>query len=230
MRAKGRVKPSAARTDPRGPGRRTDRAPSRLSVVARRRKLPYLVIGVLLVLGCTTGSVLLSSRLGQRETVLALARPVSVGQELKGSDLREVRVAHGSGLGVLPAASRATVEGRPLAYSLPGDTLLTESVLGPARVPATGQARVAVGLKAGQVPAGVGLGNHVSAVVVPESDGTTMRASARSWPAVVADVRSAQDEQLTVVTLELAEDDARQLAAADEGTVRIVVVHGGGER
>ncbi|MFF4257945.1 hypothetical protein ACFY1L_42855 [Streptomyces sp. NPDC001663] len=43
-------------------------------------------------------------------------------------------------------------------------------------------------------------------------------------------MRSAQDEQLTVVTLELAEDDARQLAAADEGTVRIVVVHGGGER
>ncbi|GAA3838211.1 hypothetical protein GCM10022403_083390 [Streptomyces coacervatus] len=194
--------------------------------------MPYLVIGALLVLGCVTGAVLLTDRLGERENVLALARPVAVGQKLSGADLREVRVARDSGLDVLSAGSRTAVEGRSLAYSLPAGALLTESVLGRTRVPPAGQAVAAVGLKAGQLPAGIGPGSHVSAVAVPGNGEATnappVSAGNRSWSAVVDDVRPVRDEQLTVVTLLLAEDDAEQLAAAADGTIRIVVVHGGG--
>ncbi|GHE44019.1 hypothetical protein GCM10018785_12000 [Streptomyces longispororuber] len=65
--------------------------------------MPYLLLGVLLVLGCATGGVLLTLKLGDRVTVLVLKRPVSVGQELRVSDLREASIARNSGIDVVPA-------------------------------------------------------------------------------------------------------------------------------
>ncbi|WP_405657772.1 SAF domain-containing protein [Streptomyces sp. NBC_00079] len=189
---------------------------------------------MLLVLGCTAGGALLALHLGDRGGVLVLARPVSVGQELSARDLREVTMSKGSGVDAVPARSREVVEGRPVAYSLPAGALLTQSVLGSPSVPPAGQAVAAVGLKTGQFPAGLQRGSRVVVVVAPDSGGSAGASStgggAASWQATVADVQGFRDDQMTVVTLQLAETDAQRLAAAEEGTVRIVVVHGGGGR
>lgn len=206
-------------------------APRRVTGVPRRRRLPYLLLGVLLVLGCAAGGVVAATRLGHREPVLALARPVVVGQQLSMRDLREVSVSTDTGLAVIPAASKARVVGRPVAYSLPAGALLTKDLLGAAQVPPPGRAVAAVGLKAGQFPPGLQPGNEVSVVVTPSGDaasGAVPTAAASSWDAVVTGVRTDGTDQTTVVSLQMAQADARALAAEPVGQVGVVVVHGGG--
>jgi hypothetical protein len=196
----------------------------------RRRRVPYLLLGVLLVGGCATGGVVAARQLGRREAVLELARPVSVGQQLAAGDLREVSVSTDSGLAVIPAGAKGRAVGRPVAYSAPAGVLLTRDLLGTARIPPAGRGVAAVGLKEGQAPVGLQAGNHVAVVEAPSSDAGTGSPSgtAASWNAVVLGVTTDRTAQTTVVTLQLAEADARQVAAVSAGQLSVVVVHGGG--
>ncbi|MFE0099853.1 SAF domain-containing protein [Streptomyces sp. NPDC059009] len=195
-----------------------------------------MLVGTLLVLGCVTGGVLVAARLGDRESVLELARPVSAGQRLEARDLREVSLSTDSGLEAVSARSLDAVRGRVMAYSLPAGALLTERVLGSPKTPPRGQANAAVGLRAGQFPTGLQPGLRVNVVEVPDPDAAGGRSAGEdtgeraSWSATVVDVRPAQEDQLTVLTLLLGERDARQLAAVPDGAVRILAVHGGGGR
>ncbi|UIX34295.1 SAF domain-containing protein [Streptomyces sp. GQFP] len=186
-------------------------------------------MGVLLVLGCTAGGVVVAMRAGHQEPVLVLARAVAVGQALSEQDLREESLSADSGVAFVPARSRARVEGRPVAYSLPAGTPLTENVLGEARVPPAGRAVAAVGLKAGQFPPGVQPGNRVAVVVAPSGDSTAGSASPPTsvWGASVTDVRGDSADQTTVISLQMAQEDARRLAAAPAGQISVVVVPGG---
>ena len=195
----------------------------------RPRRLPYLLVGVLLVLGCTAGGVVVATRVGHQEPVLVLARAVTVGQVLSERDLREESMVVGSGLGFIPARARAKVVGQPVAYSLPVETLLTKNLLGKALMPPTGQAVAAVGLKAGQFPPGVQPGNRVTVVetTVGESANSTDSSSSQAWDASVTDVRNDSTDQTTVISLQMAQEDARQLAAAPTGQITVVLVHGG---
>jgi hypothetical protein len=95
----------------------------------------------------------------------------------------------------------------------------------------------AVGLKPGQFPPDLQSGNLVTVVVAPAADAGTSASSSgtassgpSSWEAVVLGVRTNSTDQTTVVSLQLAEADARQLAAAPAGQISVVVVHGGGGR
>ena len=62
-------------------------APARLAGAPRQRRVPYLLVGILLVLGCAAAGVVVALRLGHRVPVLELARPVSVGQALTAQDV-----------------------------------------------------------------------------------------------------------------------------------------------
>ena len=64
----------------------------------RRRQLPLVVIGVLLVLGCALAFTDASLHLGSREEVLVVTQPLAAGQVLTPSDLRAAQVSTGSGL------------------------------------------------------------------------------------------------------------------------------------
>lgn len=224
LEAEGGVSPAG-----RWLGRRDDQAPARVRGVARRRSLPYLLLGVLLILSCATGGVVVAIQLGHREAVLVLAHPVAVGQELSAQDVREVSISVDSSLAVIPARSRSQVQGRAVAYSLPAGALLTRDVLGDVQVPPPGQAVAAVGLKTGQYPPDLQAGNRVT-VVTAASDSSTGSTSSRSstWNATVTGVHSSADDQVTAVSLQMARDDARRLAAAPTGQISVVMVHGGG--
>ncbi|MEU6379282.1 SAF domain-containing protein [Streptomyces sp. NPDC046909] len=196
----------------------------------RPRRLPYLLVGLLLILGCTAGGVVVATTVGHQEPVLVLARSVTVGQVLSDEDLREASVSADSGLAFIPVQSRAEAEGQPVAYSLPAGTPLTEDLLGEAHIPPTGQAVAAVGLKAGQFPPGVQPGNHVVVVVAPSNGSSASTASPSSaWDASVTDVRNDSTDQITVISLQMTQGDARRLAAAPTGQISVVMVHGGGK-
>jgi hypothetical protein len=198
----------------------------------RRRRLPYLLLGVLLVSVCVGGFVLISLNSGDRHAVLALARGVSVGQALTAQDLRQVNVAVDPGVSVVSADQAASMVGRPMATSLSVGALLTPDAVGDAIVPANGQAIAALALKLGQFPPEVSPGTRVSVVFVPGQPGTNSSAPADDgtvWPAVVTSVTAATNDQITVVSVQLTEAAARRVAAVPAGQLSIVMLPGSGQ-
>jgi len=199
--------------------------------------VPHLAAGALLVLVCAVGAVVAAGRLGGRTSVLALARPVTAGHLLTGGDVRAVQVAADAGLDLLPATASGSVVGRPVAYALPAGSLLTHAVLGPAQVPAAGEAVAAVGLRAGQFPPDLQPGARVAVLVSAGADpaaggggggGGTPPTVGTSWTGVVLGVEVGGGEQTTVVSLRLSEADARAVAAVAAGRLTLVVLGGGG--
>jgi hypothetical protein len=207
---------------------------SRLRGTKRRRSVPHLLLGALLVLACAAAFLLVSLNSGNRETVLALARPVAVGQVLTAQDLKQVNIAVDPGVSVVDASQAASVVGKTLSASLPAGALLTLDAVSGAGVPATGQAIAALSLKAGQFPVEVSPGAHVSVVFVPGQAGAALASpptpdSTTVWPAVVTSVTSPPNQQITVVSVQLSQAAARQIAAVPAGQLSIVMLPGSGQ-
>lgn len=201
-------------------GRAPSKPRSRLTAT-RRRQIPHLVIGALLVVGCAIGGVVAGLSFGDRGSALALARPVVVGQILSEQDLRRVDLPTDTVLDTLPASSANSVVGLPVAYDLPSGTLLTRAALGSPRTPPSGRAIAAVGLKPGQFPPNLTAGTTV--VVLSTSAEPTNR---RSWTAVVTGIAARQNDNTAVVSLQLSEPDARLVASVPGGQLSVISVEG----
>lgn len=199
---------------------------SRTGAPGGRRSVPHLLLGILLVLICAVGALALTLQLGGTRPVLATARAVTVGQLLTAADVRQVVLPADSDVRAIDAGSAASLIGRPLAHSLPPGALLTPESFGGAAAPPTGQAVVAVALDAGRLPLEVAPGDSVSVVAAP-ADGTD-RAVPRAWSGVVTSVEPSDTGQLTVVSVQLAEAAAREVAAVPPGRLAVVLVATGG--
>jgi hypothetical protein len=207
------------------------KAPSRLRGASRRRSIPHLLLGVLLVLACAIAFLLIALRSDDRQPVLALARPVSVGQVLKAQDLRQVNISADPDLSVVDAERAASVVGQTMSISLPPGALLTPTAVGSASVPAAGQALAALALKAGQFPPEAAPGAHVAVVFIPGQAGAASSVSegeaTRAWPGVVTSVSAPANTQTTVVSVQLVEAAAREVAAVPTGQLSIVMLSDG---
>jgi hypothetical protein len=205
---------------------------SRLRGTKRRRSVPHLVLGALLVLACASTFLMVSLSSGNRQPVLALARPVVVGQVLSLKDLKQVNVAVDLDVSVVDAGQAASVVGKTMSTSLPAGALLPPAAVSGAGVPSAGQAIAALSLKAGQFPPEVSPGTHVAVVFVPGGAGAMLAGSPTPnsttvWPAVVTSVTSPANQQITVVSVELSETAAHQVAAVPAGQLSIVLLPGG---
>jgi hypothetical protein len=186
---------------------------------ARRRQLPLVVVGVLLVLGCALAFTDASLHLGSREEVLVVAQPVAAGQVLTGSDLRAARVSTGSGLDVVRSGEEATVLGRRAAVPLVAGSLLTASEVGSAPPVGSGFDVVAVGLKAGAYPPELASGDRVQVVpVTSSSSGGAGPASVTTGSPVAATVVSIASAPSgsgapTVFSLQVSKGDADEVAS-----------------
>jgi hypothetical protein len=188
------------------------------------------MLGVLLIVVCAAGGVFTATQLAHRDSVLALARPVAVGQIVSAQDLKQVSIAADSDMDVVPASMASTVVGQPVAYSLPAGSLVTRSVLGSPNVPPPGQAIAAVGVKPGQFPPDLSPGSTVAVLTTPLQSSTSGAASGQtfSWTAVVTGISAGRNDQTTVVSLQLSESDARAVASAPAGQLSLVAIAGGG--
>jgi hypothetical protein len=202
----------------------------------RRRSVPHLALGALLVVVCALGFALIATDTDHRRSVLSLVRPVTVGQRLTGGDLRSVSISASSGVDTISASDSSTIIGQPLAVTLPAGALLTRSEIGAATMP-PGQALVAVAVKAGQFPPSLAAGARVHLILTPASSALTnatgspaapaIGQTGSGWVATVTDVQTLPNEQGSVVSVLLAQDDAEQVAAIASGQINIVVVSGG---
>jgi SAF domain len=194
---------------------RTRAAPS-----GRRRQLPLVVVGVLLVLGCALAFTDASLHLGSREEVLVVARPIAAGQVVTSGDLRSARLSTGSGLPTVPAADEGSVVGRPAAVPLAAGSLLTTSEVGSGSPVGSGSDVVAVGLKTGAFPPDLAPGDRVQVVPVTStstggtdaSGGGPTSASPISATVLGVDAAPAGTDGPTVFSLQVARDDASEVA------------------
>ena len=186
----------------------------------RRRQLPLVVVGVLLVLGCALAFTDASLHLGSREEVLVVARPIAAGQVVTSGDLRSARLSTGSGLPTVPASDEGSVVGRPAAVPLAAGSLLTTSEVGSASPVGSGSDVVAVGLKAGAYPPDLAPGDRVQVVpVTSTSTGGTVTGgggptsgSPISATVVGVDPAPASTDGPTVFSLQVTKGGAAEVA------------------
>ena len=202
------ARPAAARPRPSG----------------RRRQLPLMVVGVLLVIGGALAFADASLHLGSREEVLVVSEPLAAGQVITSSDLETVRVSTGSGLQVVPAGDEASVVGSSVAVPLVAGALLTRAEVGSTAPVASGSDVVAVGLKAGQYPPDLAPGDRVQVVPVtsPSSSSLTPTGTPVSATVLAVDVASVASDSPTVFSLQVSRSDADEvaaLAAANEASL-----------
>lgn len=194
----------------------------------RRRSVPHLVVGALLVTSCTAGGLWWSKAAGEREPALAVARPLTLGAVLEPADLREVSVALDGPVDAIPAVEKTHVVGQRLAVSLPTGALLPRGALGTASGPAQGRAVAALALGPGQVSPDLAAGAAVLVVLTADAADSTTGLPIPAWPGLVTSVTtSTTGEQTRVVAVDLDEGDARRVAAAPTGRLSLVVVAGG---
>lgn len=224
QRANGQWAPGRARpATRRGPGS------------GRQRQLPLVVVGVLLVIGCALGFTVASLRLGARQEVLVVARPLAVGQMLTAADVGSVRVSVGAGLQVVPVADESSVLGRQLAVPLVAGALLTRAEVGAPSPVGSGSDVVAVGLKPGGYPPDLAAGDRVQVVPVTPATSSAPNGASAGSPvaatvlAVDGSAGSAGSGGPTVFSLQVAATDAGEVAAlAAAGQASLIQVGAGG--
>jgi hypothetical protein len=186
----------------------------------RRRQVPWIVAGVLLVVGCALAFGVASVRASHGEVVLAVAQPVPAGQVVEANDLRAVRMSPLTGVQPVLLSNEASVVGHPAAVGLVAGTLLTLADIGVASPGSASFDVVAMALKAGAYPPSLGAGESVE--VVPVAGGSSSGASASpvagqadSVRAVIVGIETAPagSSVAAVVSLQVSPSDAAEVAA-----------------
>lgn len=141
-------------------------SPARAPRLAVRNRARVAGGAVLLGLSALV-AVALYSNVGNRQPVLAVARPVAAGQTVAAADFKVVRVSADPGVRTVPAADLSRVVGQPAGVALSPGALLAPAQLasGPALPP--GSMVVGAVLKPGQFPLGLRAGDAVRLVLLP---------------------------------------------------------------
>ena len=125
----------------------------RLSPAKPRRNGPLIAVGVLLMVGFGLAAAVLQLHAADRTVVLAVARPVPIGQEIRPGDLSSVRISIDPALRPIPASELSSVVGRAAAVPLVPGALLTRGQIADSAGLPKGKVVVGLALKAGQLPA-----------------------------------------------------------------------------
>src|SRR4051794_41752156 len=129
--AVGSVRPKTGLEDrPPVAAPRAGRGPWRAA--RRRRRMPFVALGSLLVIVCVLAYAYGAVALGDRVQVLAVARAVAAGQAFTAADLRPVSAAQDPTVQLIPADQATQVVGRTAVVPLLPGTLLTPALLGDA--------------------------------------------------------------------------------------------------
>jgi hypothetical protein len=144
-------------TDQRASGNGAQTRPSSLLVeppsAGRRRRLPELALGLLLVSGGALGALLLVVGSRERTAILALSHDISRGDVVAEADLSTIYVGSDSSIAHLDAGDESEVVGRAAVVDMASGTVITpDQFADPVEVVEPGTATVGLSLEAGQLP------------------------------------------------------------------------------
>jgi len=193
-----------------------------ISVLNRRVRPARVLLGVLLILALALAGVVVAERVDTRVSVLAAARAVNAGQVMTVADIVVVKVATDAKVPTVPVSRHSSVVGQVAAVPLVAGTLLAPAQLGGPAWPAAGQAVIAVPVKPGRLPSGLGAGSRVTVLAIPAgapggigvAATATAPALAQAGATVVSVQEAADQSGTTVVTVVLAAADAVRMASS----------------
>lgn len=192
-----------------------------------RRRLPELILGILLIAGCALGAVLLAMSGRSRTPVLALDNDVQRGQTIEEDDLATVQLGTDGNVSYLPQGDVETVVGQVALTDLPSGALLTPEMLGePVELLEDGDGQVGLTVGLHQMPSlGLAVGDRVNVVVRPSGEAPSI-----AGQATVADIEqlergSGQEDQWYVsLQARQAEADLIAMAVVAESPFELVLV------
>jgi len=204
----------------------------------RRRSVPLAAGGVVLVVVCALVFAEGWLQAGNRQPVLALARPVTAGQVITAADLETVRVSAAGPVSLVPASRQAEVVGSTAAASLPAGTLLAGSDIG-TPPPVKGQVRLGIALKPGAYPPDLAAGQDVDVLATPAAAASGSSPGSGSAPAAlpvgeavvlsVSPATATGGSEDTVVEIQVAADAMPQVTAANAaGQIALATIPAGG--
>ncbi|WP_230416535.1 SAF domain-containing protein [Micromonospora tarapacensis] len=165
---------------------------------------------------CAGAFALFYVRADTRVQVLSVTRAVAAGQTIVVADLRVVRVVPDAGVALVAASRASQVIGATAVVPLAPGSLLTEAQLGPAAWPPSGQAVVAIPVKAGRLAAGVVPGVRVMVIPVAAEGDPQPAPSGSAAPepvtATVVGVAATDGAGSWVVSLLVSRQDAVRVA------------------
>jgi hypothetical protein len=194
----------------------------------RGRRPGLIAVAVLLIVGFALSGAVLVSRAGQTSEVLVASRAVTAGHVIGAGDVAVVRLS--GSVRAIAAADLRTVVGSTAAVGLVGGQVLNRDMLTTATVPGPGKAMIGLDLKPGQLPSdGIGVGDHVLAVVIPAANDPAPAAAATAL--TVGEIYSLRAEQAgsadtlvtLIVPLDMAGKILAQSAAGRLGLVKVAV-------
>jgi len=185
-------------------------------------------VGVLLSAGSAVAGLVVWSDAGATRELLVAARAIPAGHVVAATDVRAVAVGGAEGVSAVPAEQAASVVGRAASVPVPAGALLpAEVVAGAGVVPPPGSAVVAKAVGPGVVPPLAGPGAAVRVYPAPADGASGVGArSGSGWDAVVLGVDPGVSGEQSVVSLQVADQDAAAVVAAGS-RIAIVVVPAG---
>lgn len=212
-------------------------APNGIRFEPTRRKIrtPWVLFGVLLVLGSALTFAVWGSSMGSGTAVLALSTDVQAGSTLEASDLTTVEVSADRHLAVVPADRADDFVGRVAASDLAAGTLVTEEVFVESPPLRAGESLVGIAVDPTAMPVpDLRAGDSVLVVETPSTahvtaeDDAERAVSPMVWTATVFTVATIEDTAgfaTTVVSVRIDSSSAPDVAAAAAADrVRLVLV------
>lgn len=197
-----------------------------------RRRVPELILGILLVAGGALGAVLLAVSGRSRDDVVALRNDVARGEVIEASDLVSVKVGSDGGVTYLSSGDAGTVVGQVALTDMPAGVLVAPEMFGePAELLEPGSGRVGLMLAANQMPTlDLAVGDHVSVVVPVESAAGEAQVIAEADVALVEEQPATGQGRLWYVSLVAPQTQAVGIASAAAGGSNVqLVLHGSDE-
>jgi hypothetical protein len=195
--------------------------------VTPRRVVPWFVAGLLLIVAGMGAFTYWSLRASPKVPVLTVARDLPAGHVLTFEDVKVVRLAVGTDLGLVPADQQ--ILDRPVKIPLLKGTLLTDSMLGETSYPPAGVGVVTLPVAASRFDPRVAAGARVVVVLAKAADSgadPSTGSTADSLYATVTGVVPALEGREATVSLQLGEADATAVAAQASGKdVSLILVN-----
>lgn len=199
---------------------------------ASRSKLPQLLLALVLMVGGAVAGYFIVNSAGERQSVLAVSRPVAAGEILSNENLSITRVGVDADIVVIPAEQAAQVVGRTASSALEAGELLHPTDLGTPVAIGEGEAVVGLFVGAGEIPiASLAPGDRVDIVI---TEGVGNEIVSNSPPAVVgatvldAGIGLDGSSGLLVSVIVPRSESPRIARAAAADRVAVVLVGGNG--
>lgn len=198
---------------------------------ARKRRLPEMTAGLLLVAVCALGALWWQASSTERQPVLALRNAVERGQVIQLEDLQVVSIDTDQPIEMLADTESAQIIGRVARTDLAAGSIVTPQHFSSSSTLGAGEGVVGMALEAGQFPSlSLSPGEAVSVVLTPSAGDPRafddeIEATVLVGRATVVEVAQVGVQGGLFISVQVDEADAaRVAAAAATNRVRLIQV------